>query len=88
MMFSAACSMPPRIALGIAMLSLAACATDGSEVPVAACPPVPAYDAALLERTAAEVEALPEGAVVLVLLADCAVLRNQARACRTKRATY
>jgi len=33
-------------------------------------------------RAAAEVAALPEGAVVVRMLSDYAVLRDQARACR------
>ncbi|WP_332838510.1 hypothetical protein [Rhodobacter amnigenus] len=33
-------------------------------------------------RAADEVEALPEGAVIVRMLSDYAVLRDQARACR------
>ena len=47
-----------------------------------ACPPVVEYTAADQARAADEVETLPEGAVVVRMLSDYAVLRDQARACR------
>jgi len=47
-----------------------------------ACPPVIEYSALDQARAATEVEALPEGAVVVQMLSDYAVLRDQARACR------
>ncbi len=47
----------------------------------APCPPVVPYSAADQLRAAAEVAALPEGAVVVRMLSDYAVLRDQARAC-------
>jgi hypothetical protein len=40
------------------------------------------YSAAGQVRVAEEVGALPEGAVVVAILSDYAVLRDQARACR------
>jgi len=40
------------------------------------------YSEAEQARVAAEVAALPEGAVIVSWLADYAVLRDQARACR------
>lgn len=63
------------------MLWLSACATAGSETR-APCPPVVEYTAADQAQAAEEVEALPESAVVLRMLSDYAVLRDQARACR------
>ena len=63
------------------MLWLTACAMGGSEAQ-APCPPVVEYSAAVQIRAAAEVEALPEGAMVVRMLSDYAVLRDQARACR------
>ena len=48
-----------------------------------ACPPVIDYPAALQAAAAAEVDALPEGSAVAVLLSDYAVMRDQARACRS-----
>ena len=63
------------------MLWLTGCAMGGSETS-APCPPVVEYTAADQARAADEVEALPEGAVVVRMLIDYAVLRDQARACR------
>ena len=45
------------------------------------CPPVPEYSAAFQARAAEEVEALPEGAALLTMMEDYAVMREQARAC-------
>ena len=63
------------------MLWLSACATVGSDNR-APCPPVIEYTAADQARAADEVEALPEGAVIVRMLSDYVVLRDQARACR------
>ena len=65
----------------IAMLWLTGCATAGSETGTP-CPPVVDYTSAEQARAADEVEALPEGAVIVRMLSDYAVLRDQARACR------
>lgn len=48
----------------------------------APCPPVVEYSAADQMRAATEIEALPEGAVVIQMMSDYAVLRDQARACQ------
>ena len=74
------CSMPPAAALMIAMLSLSGCATESSDN--APCPPVVEYSTAEQTRAAAEVEALPESAVLVRMMSDYAVLRDQARSCR------
>lgn len=63
------------------MLWLTACAMGGSEGQ-APCPPVVEYSAVDQTRAAAEIEPLPESAVVVRMLSDYAVLRDQARACR------
>ena len=63
------------------MLWLTGCGMAGSESG-APCPPVVDYTAADQRRAADEVEALPEGAVIVRMLGDYAVLRDQARACR------
>ena len=78
---TARCSPPPPAALLIVMLTLSACAMGGSETR-APCPPVVEYTAADQALAADEVEALPEGAVVVRMLGDYAVLRDQARVCR------
>lgn len=63
------------------MLWLSACATAGSEAK-APCPPVVQYSATDQTRAAVEIKALAESAVVVGMLSDYAVLRDQARACR------
>jgi hypothetical protein len=65
----------------IAMLWLTGCAMGGSDGHVP-CPPVMDYKAADQARAADEVEALPEDAVIVRMLSDYAVLRDQARACQ------
>ena len=78
---NARCWTPPPAAPLIAMLWLTACAMAGSESK-APCPPIVDYTMADQARAADEVEALPEGAVIVRMLGDYAVLRDQARACR------
>jgi hypothetical protein len=63
------------------MVWLGACATDSSETR-GPCPPVVDYSAAEQASAAAEVGALPEGAMIVRMLGDYAVLRDQARACQ------
>ena len=76
-----ACWKHPAPALVISMISLSACATDGSDPGGAVCPPVVAYGQAVQDRVAAELEALPEGAALVGMMADYAVIRAQARTC-------
>lgn len=78
---TARCSTPPPAALLIAVLWLTGCAMAGSETR-APCPRVVEYSAADQARAADEVEALPEGAVIVRMLTDYAVLRDQTRARR------
>jgi hypothetical protein len=78
---TARCSTPPPVALLIAMLWLTGCAMVDSDTR-APCPPVVEYTAADQARAADEVEALPDGTVIVRMLSDYAVLRDQARACR------
>ena len=83
MPFTAKCSTPPPAVLLIAMLWLSGCAMGGSDRGgPGACPPVVEYTAADQARAADEVDAMPEGAVVVRMLSDYAVMRDQARACR------
>ena len=63
------------------MLWLSGCGMGGFEGQ-APCPPVVEYSAADQLRAADEVDALPEGAMIVRMLSDFAVLRDQARACR------
>lgn len=74
------CWKPAPIALGIALILPSGCARVGSEH--GACPPVVSYSTADQARAATELETLPEGAVLVRMLSDYAVMRNQARACR------
>lgn len=78
---NASCWTPPAVVPLIAMLWLSACAMVSSDV-AAPCPPVVDYTAADQARAADEVEALPEGTVIVQMLGDYAVLRGQVRACR------
>ena len=62
------------------MLLLSACAMAGSEAQ-ATCLPIVDYTMADQARAASEVEALQDDAVIVQMLGDYAVLRDQARAC-------
>ncbi len=63
------------------MLSLSGCAMGGFESS-APCPPLVEYSMTDQASAAAEVEALPESAVVVRMLSDYAVMRDQLRICR------
>jgi hypothetical protein len=45
---------------------------------------VPVYSQAFLARAADEIEQLPTGAAIEQMLADYQVMRDQARACRSR----
>ena len=63
------------------MLWLTGCAMGGSETrPL--CPPVVEYTAADQARAADELEALSDSTVIVRMLSDYAVLRDQSRTCR------
>lgn len=82
MRFRERCSQRRAAVLTIAMLLLGGCGRGGSEARVVGvCPPVVAYSAAEQARAATEVEAMAEGAVVVRMLSDYAVLREQVRVC-------
>lgn len=68
----------------IAILSLTACAQAGSE----AIPPVKQYSPELQARAADELEALPKGSVLPVLIADYAVLRAQIRSLHSSKGAF
>lgn len=63
------------------MLWLTGCGMAGSER-ITPCPPVVDYTAAEQARAADGVEALPDESVIIRMLSDYAVLRDQARMCR------
>ena len=81
MMSNARCSRRRLVVLGLATSLLSGCATDGSDRGGAICSPVVAYDQAARDRAAAELEALPDDAVLVGMMADYAVMRAQARVC-------
>ncbi len=64
------------------MILLSGCVGVGFDGSYGACPPVVEYTRAEQARVADELAKLQEGAVIGEWLADYAVLRDQARACR------
>jgi len=88
MPFNVRCWMQPPAALAIATIFLTACAGASSDTVPSACLPVADYGRAEQARVAEEVAALQEGALIVSWLADYAVLRDQARACRSSRANH
>ena len=66
---------PPKLATSLP----AGCAPAHSDG--RACPPVPKYSREFLARAAGEVEKLPAGSAVELMLGDYGVVRAQARAC-------
>jgi len=78
---NARCWKLPAAAPLIAMLWLTGCAMGDSDRSGHVCPPVVEYTSADQARAAAEVDMLPEAAMVVRMLSDYAVLRDQARVC-------
>jgi hypothetical protein len=61
---------------------LSGCATVSSDVGGhGACPPVVEYSREFQSRAAAELDLLPEGSAIAEMLADYAVMREQAGVC-------
>lgn len=82
-MSNARCWRLRRAVLVLATISLSGCATVGSEPRVATvCPSVVEYCREFQARAAEELALLPEGSAVAEMLADYAVMRDQARSCR------
>ncbi|GGB63525.1 hypothetical protein GCM10011316_39240 [Roseibium aquae] len=80
MMSNARCWRRRLAALAIATSLLSGCATVRSEEGwLAACPPFVEYDREFQARAAEELARLPEGSVIAEMLADYAVMREQAR---------
>jgi len=70
--------------LVIATSLLTGCATAGFESGgVAACPPVVEYSREFQARAAEELALLPDGSAIAEMMADYAVMRNQARVCKS-----
>ncbi|MCV2869904.1 hypothetical protein OEW28_14825 [Defluviimonas sp. WL0002] len=69
--------------LAIATSLLSGCATDGSETGgFGTCAPVVEYGREFRARAAEELARLPEGSMIAEMLADYAVMRDQARSCQ------
>ena len=70
-----------RDALVIGASWLTGCATAGFETGVAVCPPVVEYSRAEQAQVAEEVPRLSDGSLVVEMMGDYAVIRDQARVC-------
>jgi len=82
---TAICCLRPAAAFAAGMILLGGCAAVGwSDGRQSACPPVMEYSRAEQARVAEEVAALPQGSPIAEMLADYAVMRDQARACATR----
>ena len=69
--------------LAVAAISLTGCATVVSDPRVATvCPPVVEYSRESQARAAEDLTLLQEGSAIGEMLADYAVMRDQARACQ------
>ncbi|HCQ67478.1 MAG TPA: hypothetical protein DIU07_21110 [Rhodobacteraceae bacterium] len=83
MMFNAECWRRRLVVLAIATNWLTGCATAGFEANgLAACPPVVEYSRELQARAAEELAMLPDRSVVVEMMGDYAVMRDQVRGCR------
>ena len=82
MKFSEGCWKRRLAVLAIATSCLTGCATAGFEARGAAeCPPVVEYSRELQARAVEELAHLPEESAIAGMLADYAVMREQARVC-------
>ena len=80
------CSRRQRLVLGLATIWLSSCATVSSDLGrLGACPPVVEYSREIQARTAEELTLLPQGAAIVEMLSDYAVMREQARSCAEPR---
>lgn len=75
------CWKPRFVGLVIVMSFLSVCATVDSERVVGTCPPLVKYDAAYQAKAAEEALQFPEDSVLVEMMADYALLRDQVRAC-------
>ena len=72
--------MPLRILAAAVMMSLTACGTVISN-----CPTLQAYAPELQAEAAEQLEALPKGSALVVMIGDYGSVRNEIRACRGDR---
>lgn len=79
---NAGCGRRRLAVLAIATISLTGCTTVSSEDGrLATCPPAVEYGREFQARAAEELAELPEGSMIVEMLSDYAVMRDQARAC-------
>ena len=82
MKFREGCWRRRLAVLVIATSLLTGCATAGFEAGgEAACPPVVEYSGGFQARAAEEMAMLPDESAVVEMMADYAVMRDQARVC-------
>lgn len=80
------CSRWRRVALGLVMSLLSGCAAGGFDGDKSGdCLPVIQYSREEQARAAEELELLPEGAVIVEMMADYSVMREQVRGCQQDR---
>lgn len=84
---NAKCWTPPAAAPLIAMLWLTASAMAGFDAR-APCPPVVEYSRSDQTRAAAEIEAMSASTVVVGMLGDNTMLRDQLRACKRENSAH
>ncbi len=73
------CSRRRRVALGLVAIWLSGCATGASDVrSLGTCPPVVEYSRETQVQAAEELASLPKGSAVAEMLADYAMMRDQA----------
>jgi len=83
MTYNAECWRRRLAVLVIAASWLTGCATVGFEAGGGGvCPPVVAYTREAQAQAAEELAVLPDGSVVVEMMGDYAVMREQARGCR------
>ncbi|MFZ1469452.1 MAG: hypothetical protein WAT09_10805 [Paracoccaceae bacterium] len=78
---NARCWTPPVVAQLIAMIWPSACAMGGSDERGQACPPAVDYNRSDQSRLTDEISALADTSMIVRVLKDYAVLRDQARTC-------
>lgn len=82
MTYNDGCSGRRRVVLVLATIWLSGCATGASDVgALGTCPPVVAYSREFQQRAAEDLALLPERSAIKEMLADYAVMRDQARVC-------
>jgi len=78
---NAKCSRLRLVGLVIGTSLLAACATVSSESEMSVCPHVVKYSQVEQAQAAKEAQALQDGSVIVEMLSDYFVMRDQARSC-------